>query len=313
MVVVDVVDVGHGNATVIRESGITIVVDAAPGGALLAHLEEFGINYINLFILSHADYDHIGGLVAVLSSGIRVERVLLNSDGTKESQAWRDLIFALDDAQRSGVIEFEVGLTEGHLMVKGLTRCALDVVSPSRALAGLGVGGKSRCLREITSNSISAVIRVKEDDHGVALLAGDMDDIALLELERNSPNIEAELLVYPHHGGLAGGCDIDKFVDRLLAMVRPSTIAFSNGRGRYDNPRAEVVAAVKRNAAHGYICCTQLSERCAERHPDERARHIERKCAGRVRAEITNGAVEYPLRATHQELISRVVGTPMCS
>lgn len=313
MINLDIIDVGHGNATVVRERSVSVVFDAAPGGALITYLREHGIEAVDLFVLSHSDFDHIGGLIAVLNSGIRIGRVLLNSDGTKGSEAWRDLLFALDDAQREGRIEFEVGLTEGPLEVNGLNECSFEVLSPSRALAGLGAGNRSRCQRVITSNTISAVIRVKQGDKGIAFLAADMDCIALAELERNGRDMRAELLVYPHHGGLPGDGDVEDFVRRLCGRVEPKAVAFSNGRGRFDNPRQEVIKAVRRSLAPAYICCTQLSERCAEHHPDDAPRHKARQCAGRVTAEIVGGTVVYPSRPSHQAMIDRLAGVPMCS
>lgn len=312
MINLDVIDVGHGNATVIREGAASVVVDAAPGGALISYLKEHEIAVIDLFVLSHSDYDHIGGLIAVLNSGVHIRRVLLNSDGTKNSEAWRDLLFALDDAQRNGDVNFEVGLTEGELSVSGFNECSFQVVSPSRALAGLGAGNKSRCKRTITSNTISAVIRVQREGAGIALLAADMDAIALTELERNGGDMAADLLVYPHHGGLPGDGDVSDFVRRLCEKVKPRVVAFSNGRGKFDNPREDVVRAVRACIAEAYICCTQLSERCAERHPDDVPRRKAKKCAGRVTTEIDGGEIFYSSRVNHEKFIARLSDVPMC-
>lgn len=312
MLHLDIIDVGHGNSAVLRNCGVNVVFDAAPGGALVSYMVEHGINSVDLFVLSHADYDHIGGLIALLNSGIRIGKVIVNSDGTKGSETWRDLLFALDDAQRRGVVEFEIGITEGKLEVPGLKDCTLEVLSPSRALAGLGAGGKSRCGRTITSNTISAVVRVKQGDRGVALLAGDMDSVALTELEEHKLEMNADLLVYPHHGGLPGEGDVSRFVERLCGKVEPKVVVFSNGRGRYDNPREEVVNAVKRVIGAGYICCTQLSERCAEHHPDNLPRKKFKHCAGRITTNIEGGNIVYSSKDSHDAFVGRLSEIPMC-
>lgn len=313
MMKLDIIDVGHGNSAVIRDGDVNVVVDAAPGGALVSYLQEHAIDYVELVVLSHSDADHIGGLIAVLDSGIRVGRVILNSDGTKGSETWRDLIFSLTDAKREGHITFDVGITQGALDVPGLSSCSLEVVSPSTALAGLGAGGRGRCGRTITSNTISAVIRVLQEGRGVALLAGDMDVVALNEIEYLDVDLRADLLVYPHHGGLPGEGDPETFVARLCDRVQPSAVAFSNGRGRYDNPRAEVVGALKSCSPGAYICCTQLSERCADTHPDDAPRRKFRQCAGRVTTEIADGKLQYSSRSNHEALIARLSGVPMCA
>lgn len=309
---IDILDVGHGNAAVLRDGPITVIVDAAPGGVLLSHLEEKGIDAIDLIIISHADHDHIGGLLAVLNSKISVKRVILNADGLKHTKSWSDLVFALDDAKRGGEVEFMVGLTEGELIVQGAVESSLYVLSPSPALAALGVGNRGRCGRDVTSNSISAVIRVCENGRGVAVLAGDMDDVALAELERNDLEMTADILVYPHHGGLPGGVSVDSFVKRLVERVKPSNVVFSSGRGRFDNPREEVVIAVRRYADTAYISCTQLSERCAEIHPGDTPRKKMRKCAGGVNISVVEGSIHYLGRDTHEAFVRDLEVSPMC-
>src|SRR5438874_12103750 len=63
-------DVGQGDAAVIREGGKTVLVDAGYSARIMLQLEALGIHTIDLVIASHNHADHIGGMTAVLSGAI---------------------------------------------------------------------------------------------------------------------------------------------------------------------------------------------------------------------------------------------------
>ncbi len=79
---VSILDVGHGNITILRDGYDVVVVDCgARGSSLLEYLTRENISSINVIFLSHADQDHIGGLLTVLaSSEFEVKEVYINSD-----------------------------------------------------------------------------------------------------------------------------------------------------------------------------------------------------------------------------------------
>jgi competence protein ComEC len=49
-----VLDVGHGNAAVLFDSGGLIVIDAGKGGVLIDFLREQGITEVDILLVSHA-------------------------------------------------------------------------------------------------------------------------------------------------------------------------------------------------------------------------------------------------------------------
>jgi len=61
-------DVGQGDAAVIREGGKTVLVDAGHSAKIMHQLQALGIDTIDLVIASHNHADHIGGMTAVLNS-----------------------------------------------------------------------------------------------------------------------------------------------------------------------------------------------------------------------------------------------------
>src|SRR5260370_24238380 len=59
-------DVGQGDAILIREGGKTALVDAGHSATILSRLQVLGVNTIDLVVASHNHADHIGGMAAVL-------------------------------------------------------------------------------------------------------------------------------------------------------------------------------------------------------------------------------------------------------
>ena len=54
-----ILDVGHGNAAVLADTGGVVVIDCGKGGTLLDYLETVGIKKVDVLLISHADSDHI--------------------------------------------------------------------------------------------------------------------------------------------------------------------------------------------------------------------------------------------------------------
>ena len=68
-------DIGQGDASVVRDSGVVAVIDTGPEPERLsACLDQLGIGRIQLLVLTHYDLDHVGGVDAVVG---RADRVLI--------------------------------------------------------------------------------------------------------------------------------------------------------------------------------------------------------------------------------------------
>jgi competence protein ComEC len=250
-----------------------------------------------------------------------VKRVVVNGDGTKDTVAWADLAVALDDAHSRGDVVVDPGLAAGQIAVDGLREFSIEVVAPSRRLVLLGVGNADPELGRITSNTLSACIRIMVGERPVALLAGDLDEVGLADIARAARPIEAEVLVFPHHGGSPGGRHVGSFVQRLLDLVRPTSVVFSNGRARFNNPRPEIVDAVLRHSPSVYIACSQLSEECSPTVASERA-HLPPcysaggaagfSCAGTVVCTAGPSGASIPSAPRHVDFVEQHVASPMC-
>lgn len=270
-----VLDVGHGNCAVITSPHGIFVIDAGGRNGLLEHLTQSGITKIDSLLISHADEDHISGLLALLSSEeIEIADVRLNSDAVKGSKIWDDVLWELKESQLTSKVNVQPSLSYNDSQSFDFGDLKLEVLAPSTYLAGKGPGSTDREGRKIGPNTISAVIRIIKDGIPVALLTGDLDSVGLAHLEESGVDTAAQLLVFPHHGGKPGTADPVSFTKMLCKMIAPTTIIFSIGRQKYQNPIPEVVEAIKSVNNETRIACTQLSVRCATSLPSEEAKHL---------------------------------------
>ncbi len=319
-----ILDVGHGNSAVLIDTKGVVVIDTGLGSALLEYLTEVGIGRIDVILLSHADEDHIGGLLAILGSGkFEIGRVRLNTDSSKGTTIWDDVLYELGKLQTAGKIDFEVSLVTNQSGEYDQGEVRIEILAPSRYLAGKGPGSQDRQGRAITTNSISAVIRLLRKGQPIAIFPGDLDDVGLQNLLEEKVDVRAAVMVFPHHGGRPGLADVGSFAQTLCQLVSPRSVVFSIGRGRFNTPQPDSVAAVRRTVPDVRIACTQLSEHCAaslpERNPAHlnnvfaRGREFRRCCAGTILLDLDQPGSVLPLQTDHAAFISIAAPTALCS
>ena len=316
-----VLDVGHGTSVVLFSGNDVAVFDTGTGSGLLEFLEQQRVSRIRAVVLSHADKDHIGGLAALLAANtVAVDRVILNTDSLKDSAIWDDLLYVLDTRHKAGEIIFDTKMTAGDREMFGATTAI--VAAPSPYLSAKGPGSADRLGRRISSNSISAVIRLCGTNGPIALLTGDLDSVGLDDLLRTEGACDAPILVFPHHGGGTGASDVQGYVDQLIARVQPRVVVFSIGRSRGGTPDPEIVRHLRQAAPDARIICTQLSRHCAKSLPAFAASHLSPAFAlGRSDRGCCGGTILIPLRDTagiapglddHLAFINTVAESPMC-
>lgn len=312
-------DVGHGNCTIVHDEGAVAVIDAPAGSALLETLEGLGVIHVDYVIVSHADADHIEGILALLTSDqITVGRLLLNPDRDRTSTVWTDLKQAVAVAKRAETFRTTPSLTTDTEALS-VGRIKMTVVAPSEALALAAPKGLSPGGRVTTANTLSAVIKIERYADCGVLLAGDLDGTGLEDLKTSGVNARASALVFPHHGGLPGSTNPKTFGQALLELVQPSYVYVSNGRNKHSNPRAEIVESI---LDHGCsLTCTQLAQACGEPSSME---HLESwPAAGRNEGHSCGGTISLTLRedgvvrdavweTSFRSYVATQVATPMC-
>jgi beta-lactamase superfamily II metal-dependent hydrolase len=279
-----VLDVGHGNATLICDGGTTMAIDAPyRSSVLLETLEWREIKTLNAVVVSHSDADHAGGVMALLTApNIAVEAIYLNPDALKRSGVWDSFQEAVRDGEQRGEVVVHTQLTTSTKDVLDTERLRVEVLAPAPHLAMRGVGGTTPNGRRLEANTMSAVIRVTGVDDtmsGSVLLMGDVDELGLDEACAGGTDFGADAVVFAHHGGGTGG-DAERFAGKVAAAVAPKSVVFSIGRRPHELPKPGVVFGVRRALGGVDIACTQLSRNCSRQDPAETQEHLSEWPAG---------------------------------
>jgi competence protein ComEC len=201
-------DVGQGDATLLRGSGRTVLVDAGPSDRIVARLRELGVRSIDLLVASHNHADHIGGMDAVLDS-FPVRSFLDNGHPATTRIQER----VLERVEAKGVAYLRatpraISLGDARLRV---------IPAPE------GVGGDEQ-------NNRSVSLLVERGDFQ-ALLTGDSEVELLNALLERSPPPDVEVLKAAHHGSRNG------VTPAWLARTRPEVVVVSVGEDNaYGHP-----------------------------------------------------------------------------
>lgn len=211
---VDFIDVGQGDATLVRVNGERLLID---GGRSQARIEErlrtLGVTHIDAILSTHPDADHIAGLVRVLQL-YAVERVYLNG-GTSSSQTYADYLTLVESSGAAVAV-----LSRGETIPLG--GLELDVLHPA------GITGDS--------NADSLVVLLRCGAVNV-ILTGDATIASEESMLAAGVVTPVEVLKVGHHG--SNTSTGQPFLDAL----QPAYAVISAGmNSQYGHPHAEVVA-----------------------------------------------------------------------
>ncbi len=247
-----VLDVGQSQALALEWPGGRLLLD---GGGSLSPRFDPGRDVVapaltanrpprlNMVLASHADLDHVRGLIAILETfdvaafGRSALPFIREKDGD-DSDAAR--LEAMRLRRRVPLREFRAGDTLD--LGGGLS---LDIVHPPER-------------GRFSSNNGSLVARLTLRGHGLALLCGDAQKPALRRMLQSGADLRADVLVLPHHGS-ATSLSPD-FYDAVSPRVALISCGAYNSFGF---PRPEVLAAlaergipVLTTARHGELRAT---------------------------------------------------------
>jgi len=320
-----ILDVGHGNCAILRDDRGAVVIDAGLGVTLLEFLEQREITGIDAVLISHADADHVAGLLTLLAQEhIVVRAVFLNTETLRKTDLWHALLVALTDAARRRAVKVHAQLTSTSSDLLRRDEIEVQILAPSPEMALVGAGGQPPGGGSILSaNAMSAVVRIVVNGMPEALLPGDIDAVGLEHLLAECPEPRARVLVFPHHGGRPARADPEHFAARLCTIVQPDVVVFSIGRGKHATPLPEVVRGVRQARPSAHIACTQLSERCAASLPSSTPIHLNDRpargrlgnkcCAGTIELTLGGDASSYtPTQADHRAFVEGEAPTALC-
>jgi competence protein ComEC len=215
---VSFLDVGQGDATLLQEAGLAVLVDTGPpDGPVLARLRESGVTRLDLLVLTHGEADHDGAATRILGA-MPVAAVLdgaATAPGDPRAEAAVERAIARSGARR-------ILPHAGQRLSVG--RFGLDVLWPP---AEPPVPGTDPNLRAI-------VLHVRR---------GALD--LLLTADAESPVTGAldlppvEILKVAHHGSADPG------LPALLQRIHPRLAAIEVGaHNEYGHPTASTLRAL---------------------------------------------------------------------
>lgn len=205
-------DVGQGDATLWRSGSAVALVDTGPEPQRLAQcLQTFGVDRLDLVVLTHFDLDHIGGSAAVVG---RAALVLHGPVDVPEDQRLLDR-FAAAGAQ---VQQATTGLTG----IVGETRWQALGPAP----------------RDKPGNSASVALDVIGPDFPRTMLLGDLGADAQAALVRRVDVPRVDVVKVSHHGSADQDPDLYR---RLHPVVGLIGVGADN---RYGHPTATLLSTM---------------------------------------------------------------------
>jgi len=222
-----VLDVGQGEAVLVRTARHALLVDAGPryasgedaGARVVAPaLWRQGINRLDGLVLTHDDLDHTGGAAALLQS---------------HRPGWLLTSLAGVPLQSLGA----VGQTLRGMRPDALTCRAGQVWTwDGVRFEVLHPPAHQYTHAGHSDNNRGCVIRVQTAQFS-ALLAADIERLGEMNLLERGLLAPADVLLAPHHGSLTSS------TPAFLAALRPRWVVIPVGhRNRYGHPHPEVLA-----------------------------------------------------------------------
>lgn len=198
-------DVGQGDATLIRLGDEAVLVDASRGDDIVLYLEDFGVDSLVAAVASHNHDDHIGGLDAVLAS-YPVGQYLYNGRPPENQNA----------------VSIEAILEE-----RGIRRPP-PPWQPIR-LGNARITVFPSPLEEATENNSSLGVLV-ERGRFKALLTGDSEQEELIAWLKARTIPDVDVLKAAHHGSRNG------MTPGWLNVTKPEVVVISVGANSYGHP-----------------------------------------------------------------------------
>lgn len=221
----DFLNVGQGDSELVqlmngkRHARTKILIDGGPengmGEAALASLLSPTDKYIDLMAMTHAQADHMGGLIDI-AKHYRVGAFLWTGR-VNDISAFRELIDILKKNHTKIIT-----LARGDIIKNGENR--ISVVSPDRTL-----------VNDKDLNNSSLVLRVTSAST-TALFLGDVGKKAELNLVRSGIE-HADIVKVPHHGSRAS------LISDFLRAIRPKIAIFEVGKNSYGHPSEEALSS----------------------------------------------------------------------
>lgn len=244
-------DVGQGDAILISQGSMQILVDGGPSGQIL--MEKLGKyvpfwdREIEIVIATHPDQDHIEGLLDVMKN-YKVA-TLLETTARSQSQLYKNF----EDLQNQKQIQ-KIDATAG-LKIR-LNQAEMEILSPRTPVP-------TSVVKDTNSYSVVAKLVFGQNSF---LLTGDFPDTEETKLIQSGVDLSAQVLKVAHHGSKYAS--INEFLDK----VHPIDAIVSVGKNnRFGHPTPETLSRLQTYKANIYRTdelgdikyqCTSINSDC---------------------------------------------------
>ncbi|OJU17705.1 MAG: hypothetical protein BGN88_00160 [Clostridiales bacterium 43-6] len=223
---IHIIDVGQGDAILIKSGDKTALIDTGPGTGttkLLRYLNQRNIKTIDALILTHPHEDHIGGATAVLT-GFDVQTIyMMKSEGslTPTTKTYTTLLTTIKNQNK----KIKAPATGDNVKLGNFT---LNFFAPKGKYDNL--------------NNYSIIVKAVHQSTS-AIFMGDAETAEETELLKSGFDVAADLLKVGHHGSKTSSSEA------FLEAVKPSFGAISLAKDNdYGHPHGITLSKMnKRN------------------------------------------------------------------
>ena len=212
-------NVGQGDAAVIREGGKTALIDAGSGD-VVAYLRELRIDTLDLVVASHNHADHIGGMTGVFSS--TMVRNYLDNGVPHTTATYQRTIQAVRASGAQYLNATSRTITLGDAQI--------HVIAPPTG-------------RDHNNSSVGILVEYGEFR---ALFTGDseLDELGYWLSSGTIPQMH--VVKVAHHGSWNGTSA------EWVAATQPAVAVISVGKNSYGHPSAQAIAQWQNAGARVY-------------------------------------------------------------
>lgn len=207
------IDVGQGDATLIKCGDAAMLIDAgddSKGTLIQNYLRKQGVEKLDYLILTHPDSDHIGGAPVIITK-FKVDQVFM-SDYEKDTKTYMKVIQALDDKRMTWTTP-EVG------SIHMLDTARFTIIGPGEKYD------------DPNNASVALILR---NGSNKFLFSGDAEEAAEADILKTKIRLSADVYKVGHHGSkTASGSE-------FLEAINPAYAVISCAEGNsYGHPHAE--------------------------------------------------------------------------
>lgn len=209
------IDVGQGDATLIKADGHAMLIDAGEndkGTAVQLYLQKQGVEQLDYLVLTHTDSDHIGGADVIVTK-FDIGQIFM-SDFKKDNKTYRELMDSMKYRHMTFITpevgaEYELG------------SAIFTVIAPNDTY------------EDANNSSMSLIL-----DYGDTsfLFSGDCEEEAEQDMLANGLNLDVDVYQVGHHGSKSSS------TEEFLDAMSPEYAVISCEEGNsYGHPHAKTL------------------------------------------------------------------------